>query len=235
MLGAKPLTPEESRSVTAGLTWQSGNGFSGSVDLYDIEVTDRFSTSQSFQIPEGIPNPNQYTSVSFFTNDFDTTTRGIDVVASWRGNLGPGRLGTTLAWNYNKTEVDGGDTGVASNETQRVIFEGRIPRQKATWTNTWEQGDWSLLGRIRHYGSWTDSSGNAEGDIFQRFGAETFLDLAVSWRVNDTLTLRAGVDNVLDSYPDEATFQASRGLIYSRNAPYDTDGRNVYARLQVTF
>ncbi|WP_149194590.1 TonB-dependent receptor plug domain-containing protein [Luteimonas suaedae] len=235
MLGATPLTPEESRSVTAGLAWQSGNGFSGSIDLYDIEVTDRFSTSQSFQIPDGVPNPNQYTSVSFFTNDFDTTTRGIDIVATWRGSLGPGRLGTTLAWNYNKTEVDGGDTGVASNETQRVIFERRIPRQKATWTHTWEQGDWSLLGRVRHYGSWTDSSGNADGDIFQRFGAETLLDLAVSWRATEMLTLRAGADNVLDSYPDEATFQASRGLIYSRNAPYDTDGRNVYAQLRVAF
>ena len=41
--------------------------------------------------------------------------------------------------------------------------------------------------------------------------------------------VRIGADNVLDKYPDEATFQASRGLIYSRNAPYDTDGANLYA------
>jgi len=44
-----------------------------------------------------------------------------------------------------------------------------------------------------------------------------------------------GADNLFNTYPDEATFQASRGLIYSRNAPYDTDGRNLYLEYRVTF
>ena len=49
------------------------------------------------------------------------------------------------------------------------------------------------------------------------------------------LPLRVGADNLFDRYPDEASFQASRGLIYSRNAPYDTDGRNVYAEYRLSF
>src|SRR5690606_36257895 len=67
-LGAQPLMPEESRAATLGLTWQTMHGFSGSVDLYNIEVEDRFSTSRAFQIPADTPNPNRYTSVSYFTN-----------------------------------------------------------------------------------------------------------------------------------------------------------------------
>ena len=88
---------------------------------------------------------------------------------------------------------------------------------------------------MRHYGAWTDSTGNATGDIFQRFGAMRFFDAALSYKVTPKQTLRFGVDNVFDKYPDEAIFQASRGLIYSRNAPYDTDGRNLYVDYTVKF
>lgn len=235
LLGAKPLMPEESETLSVGFAWQGESGFAGSVDVYDIKVTDRFSQSARFRIPADIPNPMMYTSVSYFTNDFDTTTHGIDLVGSYAGDVGNGKLNLTAAFNYNKTEVDGGSTGVATNVTQRTIFEERLPKQKATFTANYGIGKWGVLGRVRHYGTWTDSSGNAAGDIFQHFGAMQFLDLAVTYRINDVHSLRFGADNVLDEYPDEATFQASRGLVYSRNAPYDTDGRNVFAEYRVRF
>lgn len=60
------------------------------------------------------------------------------------------------------------------------MFEERLPRQKATLSGTIERNAWSLLARWRYYGSWTDSTGNANGDIFPRFGAMRFLDLAAS-------------------------------------------------------
>ncbi|MGL4693059.1 MAG: TonB-dependent receptor domain-containing protein, partial [Stenotrophomonas maltophilia] len=234
-LGAKPLKPEQSRTASLGLTWKNELGFSGSVDLYDIKVTDRFSQSASFAVPAGVPNPLAYTSVSFYTNDFDTTTRGVDVVASHTTALGAGRLSTTLGYNYNQTQVDSGATGVVTNESQRRIFEERLPRQKATLSSTYAWGRFSVLGKLRYYGAWTDSSGNATGDIFQRFGAMSFVDLAVSWNVTEQQTLRIGADNLFNRYPDEASFQASRGLIYSRNAPYDSDGRNLYAEYRIRY
>jgi iron complex outermembrane receptor protein len=234
-LGAQPLKPEKSKNLSLGFTWKSQIGFSGSVDVYDIKLRDRFSTSASFAVPANVANPLRYTSINYFTNDFDTTTQGIDIVGNYLRRLGAGKLNTTLAWNYNTTTVDGGKTGVATNAAQRIVFEERLPRQKATFSTTYEQGQWSALGRVRHYGSWTDSTGNATGDIFQRFGAMQFFDLAASYKINGKHTLRFGIDNVFDKYPDEATYQASRGLIYSRNAPYDTDGRNLYVEYKVKF
>ena len=234
-LGASALKPEQSRTTSLGLAWRNDAGLSGSVDLYDIKVTDRFSQSASFQIPAGVPNPMGYTSVSYFTNDFDTTTRGVDLVGSWVGDAGPGRLNLTLGWNYNRTQVDKGATSVATSQTQRVIFEERLPRQKGTFSANYDIGNWTVLGKLRHYGAWTDATGNATGDIFQRFGDMQFFDLAVAYRFNAGNSLRIGADNLFDRYPDEAVFQASRGLVYSRNAPYDTDGRNVYAEYRVAF
>jgi hypothetical protein len=35
--------------------------------------------------------------------------------------------------------------------------------------------------------------------------------------------------------PDEATFQANRGLIYTRNSNYDTDGGQYYVRVETKF
>jgi len=235
LLGARALKPEQSRTASLGLAWRNDAGLSGSVDLYDIKVTDRFSQSASFQIPAGVPNPMGYTSVSYFTNDFDTTTRGVDLVGSWVGDAGPGRLNLTLGWNYNRTQVDKGATSVATSQTQRVIFEERLPRQKGTVSANYDIGNWTVLGKLRHYGAWTDATGNATGDIFQRFGDIQFFDLAVAYRFNAGNSLRIGADNLFDRYPDEAVFQASRGLVYSRNAPYDTDGRNVYAEYRVAF
>ncbi|MFC6840407.1 TonB-dependent receptor plug domain-containing protein [Xanthomonas theicola] len=234
-LGAKALKPEASDSLSLGLAWQAAAGFYGSLDLYRIELSDRFSTSRSFTVPASLPNPMHYTSVNYFTNDFDTTTEGADLVFGYQHAFGPGRFGATLAYNYNRTRVDDGSTAVASNPTQRLLFEQLLPQHKGSLGLTWEQGPLQGLLRMRYYGAWTDSSGNASGDIFQRFGAIALLDMSATYALSQTLSLRLGADNVLNTYPDKATFQASRGLVYSRNAPYDTDGRNVHAQLRLRF
>jgi len=229
------LKPEKSKNLSLGFTWKTPAGFSGSVDVYNIKVSDRFSTSASFAVPAGVANPLRYTSISYFTNDFDTTTRGIDIVGNHMSKLGDGRLNLTLAYNYNTTKVDGGNSSIATNDAQRTVFEEHLPRQKATLGATYDLGQWSSLARWRYYGAWTDNTGNATGDVFQRFSAIQFLDLALSYKINAMHTVRVGIDNALNKYPDEATFQASRGLIYSRNAPYDTDGRSLFAEYRVKF
>ncbi|WP_380927522.1 TonB-dependent receptor [Sphingomonas arantia] len=234
-LGAKPLEPETSKTVTAGLTFQSKFGLSGSVDLYQIDVDDRFSESRSFAVPASFANPNRFTTVSYFTNDFDTRTRGIDAVLSYARQVGPGRANVSLAYNYNQTKVTSGAIAAIGNEAQRRIFETRLPKHNGTATIGYDVGRFGAQVRGRYYGPWTDSTGNATGEIFQDFGSIALFDASVSYRVNDHFTLRGGAENVFNTYPDEAVFQASRGLVYSRNAPYDTDGGQYYVRMDVKF
>ncbi|AJP72120.1 TonB-dependent receptor plug domain-containing protein [Sphingomonas hengshuiensis] len=233
--GAKPLTPETSKNLTLGLTAKSDFGLSASVDLYQIDLNDRFSQSRTYAVPAGEANPQHYASISFFTNDFDTRTRGIDVVLGLTRPVGPGRATATIAYNYNTTKVQSGVTAAIPNETQRRVFEERLPQNNATGALGYDLGPVSLLARARYYGAWTDVSGNATGEQFQRFGAIALFDLSASWRVDNHLTLRAGAENIFNTYPAEATNQAVRGLIYSRNAPYDTDGGQYYVRMGLTF
>jgi iron complex outermembrane receptor protein len=241
-LGAKPLEPEESKTFTGGLIWRLGSNWSGSIDAYQIDVDQRFSTSPTVTVTPairaqlvalGVPGAAAFTSISWFTNDFDTRTRGVDVVVTYDADLGPGRVTATGAYNYNKTEVTDGALGASA--TQRRLFEESRPQHNFVASLQYRWSAFELLGRARYYGSWTDSTGNATGEIFQDFGAVTFFDLSGTWHASEHVSVRLGAENIFDKYPDEAVFQASRGLIYSRNSPYDTNGGQYYARVDVRF
>jgi len=241
-LGAKPLKPEESETFTGGLTWRTKLGLSGSIDAYRIDVDSRFSQSQSFAVTPAlraqllaanIPGATAFTSVSFFTNDFNTRTEGVDVVVELKRDVGAARLDLVGAYNHNETKVQSGS--IAASATQKRLFEESRPQDNLTGTATLGIGRFETTARARYYGEWTDSTGNASGDIFQSFGAITLVDLSMSYKVSDAVAVRVGGENIFDTYPDEAVFQASRGLIYSRNAPYDSYGGQWYVRLDAKF
>ena len=238
----RPLEPEESENLTAGLAWNTDFGLTATVDIYQIDVTNRLSTSSTFVVTDaeraqlaalGVPAAESITSVNFFQNDFDTRTKGLDLVLAYNFAFGPGEMTLTGAYNYNKTDVTGGN--FAANTTSADRFEKGLPENTGNLQATYALGKWDMFGRMRYYGEWRDYSGNATGDIFQDFGAMVLFDLGATYQVNDNLSVRVGAENVFDQYPDEATYQASRGLIYSRNAPYDTDGGQYYVRLDLNF
>ncbi len=237
----KPLDAEESTNLSAGVVYRNDAGFNSSIDFYRIDVDNRFGTSTSFTLTEaersqlialGVPGGEGITRVNFFQNDFDTRSQGIDVVLGYSTELGAGQLSLSSSFNYNKTEVVGGS--FVDNDTSRIRFEKNLPQQTMNLSATYGIGAFDFMARIRHYGKWTDFSFNAAGDIHQDFGAEQFTDVSATYNVNDSLTIRFGAENVFDQYPDEAQYQANRGLIYSRNAPYDTDGRSMYLRLDLS-
>ncbi len=233
-----PLEAEESDNISAGIVYRNDAGFTSSLDIYRIEVENRFGTSSSYTLTDseraqlialGVPGGEGITRVNFYQNDFDTRSRGVDLVMGYGFEVGSGQMNLSASMNYNKTEVTGGS--LASNDTSRIRFEKNLPRHSYNFGADYLIGDWEIQGRVRYYGKWTDFSFNAAGDIHQDFGAEAFTDLSVSYSFNDALKMRLGAENLFDQYPEEAEFQANRGLIYSRNAPYDTDGRRMYLRL----
>lgn len=234
-LGAKPLQPEKSKSATLGLAWRSDFGLGVTVDAYQIDVRNRFGESRTFAVPAAFANPNRFTAVRYFTNDFATRTRGVDVVFNLRREIGSGTLNTTLAYNYNQTRVTTGTTAAIANTTQLRVFQERLPAHNATGTINYAVGAFDVMLRGRYYGAWTDVSGNATGELFQRFGGIALFDAAVTIKATDNFALKIGAENLFGTYPPEATNQAVRGLIYSRNAPYDTDGGQYYARIDIRF
>ncbi|MBF34130.1 MAG: TonB-dependent receptor [Hyphomonadaceae bacterium] len=232
------LEPEESESYTLGLAYQNDAGFSGSIDLYKVEISDAIGSSGGFTLTAqerqalrdaGVPGGGTFSSVSFFQNRDGNEVQGVDVVGSYRMGLSSGDLNLTGAYNYNERK----STSDSADEDRR--YERQLPQHTANLTATYITGAFEVFGRVRYYGEWTDFSDNADGQIYQDFGAKAFVDIGLTYNVTDNYSVRVGAENVFDEYPDEATYQANRGLIYSRNAPYDTDGGNYYIRLDAKF
>lgn len=234
-----PLQPETSDNLSLGLTYRTDFGLLATIDAYRIDVMDRFSSRGGFQLTNadrqqlaslGIPGGESITNVAFFQNVFDTRTEGVDVVLSYGTDLGAGRLNLTGALNVNSTEVIRENVAGVFNNVSRRIFEDSNPSNNATAGIEYVNGRWTMTARARYYGSWTDTDDSADV-IYQDFGAETFFDAALAYSFDNGLNVRLGAENIFDSYPDEARKQANRGLIYSRNSPYDTDGGKYYLRL----
>ncbi|TWB41665.1 TonB-dependent receptor [Nitrospirillum pindoramense] len=242
-LGAKPLSPETSRNYSLGAVWRTDVGLSGSVDAYQVDVDHRFSSSPTINltaaqkaqlVAQGVPGADNFTSVYWFTNDFNTRTQGLDVVLDYTQPVfDTARIDMKLAYNHNLTMVTGGSLN--ANPTQKVLYEQGLPKNNITGSLTYSDNPFDYQVRVRYYGGWTDSSGNSTGDIFQTFDGITFVDLSVTYHITENLAVKVAGENIFDTYPAKAIYQASRGIEYSRNAPYDTYGGRYYVRFNAAF
>ncbi|MEO9495004.1 MAG: TonB-dependent receptor, partial [Vibrio splendidus] len=159
--GGEELTPEESVSYAIGGVYQSGDFFL-TVDYYTIEVTDRIAqSSQIFLDPAdyddlraaGVQNPELISAVTYFANDFDTTTSGVDVVANYGMVLLGGDTKFSLAYNFNETEVDKFNPETTNAGKIQRLEEG-IPKHRGTFTvaQTWD--DISMFVRANYFGKY---------------------------------------------------------------------------------
>lgn len=232
----RPLRPESSVNLSAGLVFRPSEGLVATLDAYNIEVTDRIFASESFTLDTterarlaalGVPGGESITTVNFYQNSFDTRTTGIDMVVDYDRALASGDLHLGLSFNYNNTEVlNAGSIGNASRVDR---FERLFPRNSMVASLGYSRSVVSFDTRLRWIGSWADFT-NQDADFVQVFGSEMFVDASIAFDLTDRVTMRIGAENLFNGYPDEATLEASKGLIYSRNAPYDTDGGLYYIR-----
>jgi iron complex outermembrane receptor protein len=251
-LGAEPLKAETSVNYSLGLVAQPADALNLTLDIYRIDIDDRIILSENLTGPavaeflseQGFPG---VTGGRFFTNAVDTRTEGVDLVGRYAMGFARSNLDITLAYNWNRTRVTdvkpNPDTldavGLQLNRFSR-LEEGRItdasPRDKIILGTDYAIGDWSIQATTTRFGKWKLLSNNPALD--QTFGAEVVVDLSVSYRWQDRMTLTAGADNVFDTYPDRtnpAGFFTGTAAPYSGFAPFGFNGRFMYARLRYDF
>ena len=113
-------------------------------------------------------------------------------------------------------------------------------RARATWLTPW---DLDLSATWRNYGeaeiavlSTVNGSLNNGGTRIDRFfDAENYLDLAAVWQVMDTVTLRAGVNNVLDNDPQLSRSVGTTGNGNTYPQLYDALGRYFFFGITANF
>lgn len=204
--GGKELQPEESKSYAFGAVFQEGDLFL-TVDYYNIEVTDRIAQSSQIDVEEedhqalrdlGVVNPELISAVTFFANDFDTTTQGIDVVANYSMNLFDGDTSLALAYNWNSTEVDKFNPETTDEGKVRRLEEG-MPDHRATFTVSQSWDNVSMFVRANYFGEYyavhaddTSDWGSETADAAMTFDAE------LSYFFNDSFTFSVGANNLFD-------------------------------------
>jgi iron complex outermembrane receptor protein len=256
--GRPTLGPEEADNYSVGLAVDFENS-SWTIDYYNIEVTDRVALGANVNFLDALNfrgGGSDYKSVSealtalgnsgaitrgdfvgledltqfrFFSNSFDTTTTGVDIVGSTDFLLGEGESKITVAFNYNKTEVDDRGTINPISDGRVEALEDLLPSVKGNVAWSHLQGSFRTLVRANYYGSWR-STGNG-----YNVGSQTLIDAQVTYYLDENLEFTLGVDNLFDDYPDENPGAGSTGQLYPEDSPFGFNGGTWYLRGRYAF
>lgn len=247
--GAKTLKPEKSTNFGVGFVVKPMHAMTLTVDAYAIKVRDRIGITQPFTVTAAdiVALPALSTvgvggDVNYFTNGFNTTTKGIDVIGSYNTAAGDGSLAFTLAYNYNRSKVTKFDPAVIS-ATQISDIANFAPRHRAVFSAGYQLGNFALNARENYYSSWS-----VQADYpGQRFGAKFVTDLDVNYTFMEHYTLTLGASNLFNMKPDRIAPSSSNpiyaltgstadGQVYPRSGgPFGVNGGFVYARLRVKY
>ena len=172
-VGAAPLTPEKSVNLSLGLTATIAKQLTLTVDAYQIKINNRIIFSGQYSATQlGITDAS-INRVAFFANAIDTRTRGIDIVASEKLNVGAGKLTISAALNFNETKVtsingtpkidDPVNNSPSINpgswfrtqlfdRNQVSLIENYLPRNKWNLTANYAIGKWNFNLRTVRFG-----------------------------------------------------------------------------------
>ena len=250
-LGASPLEPETSTQYTIGLVL-SGDRASVTVDAYRINLDDRFNSVSTqpvstdpdsgaafanFQALDaaGVAGANSIGGVFWFTNAFDTSSSGVDVVATMPFDFDNSSGKLTASLNYNKTEFES-EVSQYFNSESTYDFINNTPNTRWIVTYNHYIGDLSLMGRLSYFGESDNQNGNGAGAEFQEWDAVTFLDVEASYQVTEQIKVMVGGRNITDEYPDKDELgDDCCGRLYDSGATIDWQGAYYYGRLTFDF
>ena len=229
-LGGQELQPEESSNLSVGIVYAAEGGFRLTADYFSIDIEDRIALSGLFDVTDeikqmlvsqGVPEADEFTSVRYFANDFDTETKGVDIVASYGWDSANGN--SDLSFSFNNTSTEVVDSSSISAGTIRNLEDGwPTTRYNLAYRRSFSQ--FNAVARYSYYGEWYDDHA---GTDFDGYG---YLDLLASYNLDNGWQISIGIENSLDSYPDEA-INYGNGRRYPRYAPAGHNGRMVFAKV----
>ena len=148
----KKLEPEKSVNYSVGTVFSVGK-LDVTVDYFRIKVQGRIQQGSpqpltdsdiAALLAQGVQDASSYSSVVFFSNALDTTTQGVDVVASYPLQTFAGHTQFTLVGNWTDTKIDSFDSDVIVSG-ERFMLRNNLPEFRFTLTADHTWGPWRLL------------------------------------------------------------------------------------------
>jgi iron complex outermembrane receptor protein len=240
-LGSQPLDPEKSLNLSGGVTLNPFRGFNITVDYFRIKIKDRVVLSENLgaagvgttaqnSAVQAVLAANGFANVGaarFFINGLDTTTQGVDAVATYRANLpGIGAWNFSAAYNYTQNQIDKRLNNLGSlaqipglvlfGRVEGIRFERGQPRSKVVLATDGKIAGVGVSARTTRYGSVISpettaplgtnaTSLTALGPDDQKLSPKWITDFSISYELQG-VQLTLGVDNAFDVYPDRRPF-----------------------------
>lgn len=245
-MGAKELKPEKSVNFALGFTATPIDGLSLTVDAYSIKISDQFYATTPITvtpairanlIANNIPGADTIGQVQFFQNAFDSTTTGVDIVATYKLNWENGQTTSLSAsGNWNSFVIDKVFSTNFFDGEGVYDFKHAAPRWRSILSATHEVGKFKAIGRANVWGPYKNmfSVGNP---VIQKWDPEVFVDLELSYRASDTYTVAVGARNLFANYPDpdKTGESATNGRVYRSDGIVDWQGGFWYLKATASF
>ncbi|CAG4993826.1 Vitamin B12 transporter BtuB [Dyadobacter sp. CECT 9275] len=235
-LGIPKLRQETSQNASAGFTYSPSGRLSVTVDGYYVKVKDRVVLTGQFSNDDEeigqLLTDLRVGQAQFFTNALSyTTTKGLDVIVAHNTPLGPGRLSTTLAANFNWMELGpinttpllAGKEGTYFSERERYFVMASAPPSKINLTFDYSLKKLSFMLRFVRFGeikliNWnyggTDEATNAPYTAAQYtdvYKPKVQTDLTINYKISKNLSVSVGGSNILNVYPDMSSPALTEG------------------------
>ncbi len=239
--GGRQLEPEESVNLSLGVVFSVGT-FDVSLDWFRIEVDGRIALTQQdlteqeiTQLRAANPEAATVSTVTFFVNDIDSETQGVDLVARTDVEVPRGELDVVLAFNATDTKIT--DPGVTLSGATTRELEDALPSERVTLTLDYLLGPWRAVMRANYYGEVYEHLFNDES-IPITTDSMALVDLEVSRRFMSNYEVAFGIKNLFDTFPDKhqyAGVATYAGLDFPANHPGGFNGGGYYLRLNANW
>lgn len=243
LVGAKPLVPEVSHSLSVGFVVDT-HLVKATLDLYGIDEAHRLSISQNYAltaaqraalVAAGLTQAASFSLFNFPINQLNTRTVGGDLRAVAPLTFIPwGRTTANLTWNYNHTHVidPEQDPGLSSDNVK--VLQDELPKWRGALSLTHVENRWSATLRANYWGSAIDCLFYSCSLATNEAARVTF-DLVGGYNVTDRLHLLLGLQNFTNRYPTKEKYPAVAGNTYPLTNIFGNNGGEWYLQVKYDF
>ncbi|CAM3942927.1 MULTISPECIES: TonB-dependent receptor [Flavobacterium] len=199
--GIQKLNQEKAANASLGFTASFGD-FTTTIDGYLIAVNNRIILTGYFDATAlniGV------SEAQFFANGVDTRTAGLDLVFSWKRNIGNAMYSATLVGNINDMKIDNVknsslDEATFFGKREKAFLLASAPANKFGLNIAYNRNKFDAGLALTRFSKVVLVDYSDQDDVYD---AKTVTDLTLGYQFTKSLKLTLGSNNLLNVYPDK--------------------------------
>ncbi len=269
-LGGSELSEETAVSQAAGVIVRASKSVVLTVDFFNVVVNDRIALTGGIPLSDELVDIlarqdalrgfETLREIKFFTNDYSTRQRGLDVLLSWDQEWDNGRATiASVAYNWTQPKLlESSDPTLISEflgvqlrdpvsvsvlSPRRLIeIEDVNPHHRAiaTWRQVWNSLNTAV--RFQYFSGWkaclyfsfSCTVGGESG--LREYDGGWVVDVEAGYRIGQNYSVALGVNNAFANAPDADQIETrGQGNLHPPSTPWDYNGAAIYLRLAADF